>query len=149
MFGNPVGTTMTFKPFASVFSTATNGKTSPDPGAAAFWPAGFFTGEAFVIMRASRIKPGARNRVIEAPLGRSARRFYRGPADHPKPPGPPRREGPERAVSGPLPTCGPIVQIQIAPASPEFRRKGVEHVLEPDSCPRARTSARIRPGLLP
>src|SRR3982074_3041711 len=133
MFGNPVGTTMTFKPFASVFSTATNGKTSPDPGAAAFWPGGFFTGEAFVIMRASRIKPGARNRVIEAPLGRSPRRFYRRPARPPKQGGPPRREGPKGAFLGPFSTCGPIVKIQIDPASPEFRRKGVEHVLEPDS----------------
>src|ERR1700674_1878482 len=95
MFGNPVGTTMTFRPFASVFSTAANGKTSPDPGAAAFCAAGLFTGEAFVIMRASRIKPGARNRVIEAPLGRSPRRFYRGRQRPPKRGGPPRRGAPK------------------------------------------------------
>src|ERR1700674_880838 len=118
MVGNRVGTRMTFRPFASVFSTAANGKTSPDPGAAAFCAAGLFAGEAFVIMRASRIKPGARNRVIEAPLGSSPRRFYRGPDHPPKLAEPPRREGAERPVLGPFPTCGPIEQIRIAPGEP-------------------------------
>src|SRR5450759_684305 len=72
-FGNPVGTTMTFNPFGSVFSTALNGRRSREAAGAA----GFFAGvAAFVcwavarvargVMRARRIAARARKRVMQA-----------------------------------------------------------------------------------
>src|SRR6478672_9011804 len=66
MFGNPVGTTMTLSPLGSVFSTAEKGRTSDDADLLEL----FFVavpparGAAWIVMRVSRIRAGARNRDI-------------------------------------------------------------------------------------
>src|SRR6266540_4030882 len=84
MLGNPVGTTMTFSPLGSVFSTALNGRMSPDD--TAFAAARglsaedlvevFFWAIAIIGAKASRIAARQRNRFMKSPLGRGGRPFY-------------------------------------------------------------------------
>ena len=70
MFGKPVGTTITFKPFGRVFSVAANGRMSP--AVFADFEAGL-AGEADVgvwalprvAMRARRIEATGRNRRMQ------------------------------------------------------------------------------------
>ena len=74
MFGNPVGTTMTFSPFGSVFSAALKGRRSREAAAGCFaGPAGSFVCAVacvavvdMVAMRARRIAARGRKRVMRA-----------------------------------------------------------------------------------
>ena len=54
MFGNPVGTTMTFSPFGSVFSDALNGRRSREAAGTAGFLAGFAPAAGFVCWALAR-----------------------------------------------------------------------------------------------
>src|SRR6266508_3764521 len=84
MLGNPVGTTMTFSPLGSLFSTALNGRMSPAaadfvvaPGLPAASLVGvFFWAIAIIGAKASRIAARQRNRFMKSPLGGVGCPFY-------------------------------------------------------------------------
>ena len=71
MFGNPVGTTMTLSPFASVFSEALKGRRSREAAPACFaGPEGFFVSAVaraeVVATRARKMTARERKQVMRA-----------------------------------------------------------------------------------